>query len=69
MELCKWRQNPPYFTSKGEMDLDNEIAFKFGDSWSEFSIRNSIPTPIAREAMRHFCSRGELTKAIEWEQD
>ncbi|AUX38437.1 MULTISPECIES: Imm1 family immunity protein [Sorangium] len=69
LNYIKGDKNPPYFTSKGDLDLDDGITFRFGGNWSEFPMRNSISTPIAREAIRFFCSRGGLTKAIEWEQD
>jgi len=62
-------KNPPYFTTVGELELDEPIAFRFGGEWSEFPMRCSIPTPIARQAMRHFCATGKLCATIQWEQD
>jgi len=62
-------KNPPYFTSTGEFEMDEPISFRFGGEWSEFPLRNSIPTPIARQAMRHFCSTGKLSSTVQWEQD
>ncbi|AKT41506.1 uncharacterized protein CMC5_057140 [Chondromyces crocatus] len=62
-------KEPPYFTSTGELDVDEPIAFRFGGEWSEFPLRNSIPTSIARQVMRDFCVTGKLSRNIQWEQD
>jgi hypothetical protein len=62
-------KDPPYFTSTGELDVDEPIAFRFGGEWSEFPMKSSIPTSMARQAMRHFCETGKLSSAIQWEQD
>lgn len=62
-------KNPPYFTSVGEIDLDDPIAFRFGVEWSEFPMKHSIPIASARLALRHFCTTGKLTSAIDWDQD
>lgn len=62
-------KDPPYFTSIGELDVDEPIVFRFGGEWSEFPMRSSIPTLIARQAMRHFCATGKLSSAVQWEQD
>jgi hypothetical protein len=62
-------KDPPYLTSTGELDMDEPIAFRFGGEWSEFPMRNSIPTSSARQAMTHFCATGKLSSAVQWEQD
>jgi hypothetical protein len=62
-------KDPPYFTSTGELEEDEPIAFRFGGEWSEFPMRSSIPTSMARQAMRYFCATGKLSSAIQWEQD
>jgi hypothetical protein len=62
-------KDPPYFTSTGELEMGEPIAFRFGGEWSEFPMRSSIPTPSARQAMRHFCATGKLSSAVQWEQD
>ncbi|XXY53589.1 Imm1 family immunity protein [Sorangium sp. So ce269] len=69
LNFVSGNKNPPYFTSKGEIDIDEGVAFRFAEDWSEFPMRNSVPTPVAREAIRHFCDRGGLAESIEWEQD
>jgi hypothetical protein len=61
--------DPPYFTSIGELEVDEPIAFRFGGEWSEFPMRSSIPTQVARQAMRHFCATGKLSSIVQWEQD
>lgn len=62
-------KDPPYFTSAGEIDVDEPIAFRFGGQWSEFPMKSSIPTMIARQVMRQFCATGKLSSAIQWEID
>lgn len=47
-------KDPPYFTSTGELEVDEPIAFRFGGEWSEFPMRSSVPSLVARKAMRHF---------------
>lgn len=61
--------NPPYYTSVGDVQLDEPISFRFGGEWSEFPLSHSVPVSVAREAMRHFCRTGQLTPAVGWEQD
>lgn len=62
-------RDPPYFTSTGDLDVDELITFRFNGAPSEFPLRNSVPIEVAREATRHFCSTGRLTSAIAWEED
>jgi hypothetical protein len=62
-------KEPPYYTSTGDLEMDEPIAFRFGEEWSEFPLRNSISISIARQAMKHFCATGKLSSAIQWEQD
>lgn len=62
-------KDPPYFTSIGDVDIDEPITFRFNGSPSEFPMRNSVPYEVAREAMRYFCATGELSSAITWEED
>lgn len=62
-------KDPPYFTSVGEVDGDEPISFRFGGEWSEFPMKHSVPITSARLALRHFCTTGKLTSAINWEQD
>lgn len=62
-------KDPPYFTSVGEVDADEPISFRFGGEWSEFPMKHSVPITSARLALRHFCTTGKLTSAINWEQD
>lgn len=62
-------KDPPYFTSTGELDVDEPIAFRFGGEWSEFPMRSSVPSGVARQAMKHFCMTGKLSPDIQWEQD
>lgn len=62
-------KDPPYFTSTGELDLDEPIAFMFNGSLSEFPMRNSVPMQAAREAVKEFCTTGALSPSIAWEED
>ncbi|WP_437815117.1 Imm1 family immunity protein [Sorangium sp. So ce1078] len=62
-------KDPPYFTSTGELEVDEPIAFRFGGEWSEFPMRNSVPSSVARQAMMHLCITGRLSSVIQWEQD
>jgi hypothetical protein len=62
-------KEPPYLTSTGEIDIDEPIAFRFGGEWSEFPMKHSIPTSIARQVMRQFCATGDLSADIQWEED
>jgi hypothetical protein len=60
--------DPPYFTSRGEQAGDAFISFRFGGEWSEFPAHNSVPTSLARAAVRRFCETGKLPSEIDWEE-
>ena len=60
--------DPPYFISVGDSDVDAPIAFRFNGHYSDFPMRCSVPTAVAREAMKHFCVTGKLSPAIRWEE-
>jgi hypothetical protein len=62
-------KDPPYLTSTGGIEVDEPIAFRFGGEWSEFPMKNSIPTSVARQVMGQFCATGNLSSAIQWEED
>lgn len=61
-------QNPPYYTSVGELDADEVISFRFGGELSEYPVKNCIPVDRAREAVKHFCNTGKLMPDIAWEE-
>lgn len=61
-------QNPPYLVSAMSCDADGTIAFMLHGHYSEFHVRNAIPMPSARLAMRAFCITGDLSTAVSWEE-
>ena len=58
---------PPYYISVGEQDIDEPIAFRYGNQWSEFALRHSIPVAVARDVLRQFCRTSNLSTSIDWE--
>lgn len=60
--------NPPYLGSVGDSGDNDIVEFRFGDEWSEFSVRNAIPNRLARMAVEHFCRTGSLSKDVKWQE-
>jgi Immunity protein Imm1 len=60
--------NPPYLVSVGELQGEDVIVFRLMGDWSEFPIKNGVPIPVARAAMRYFCKTGILSETVQWEQ-
>lgn len=62
-------KNPPYFTSRGDLTDEGSIQFHFGNQWSEFPVKLSIPISLDRDAMRHFMETGRLAANVSWRED
>lgn len=60
--------DPPYFTSAGNLQLDGVISFCYEGELSEFPLKHAVTNEAARAAITHFCLTGKLTSAIKWEE-
>jgi hypothetical protein len=60
---------PPYYLSLGkDLAANDFVSFSFGDSLSEYPLKNCVSLHEALDAMQVFCERGELTTALQWEE-
>lgn len=57
------------FTSVGDRERDDYLAFEFGGDVSEMMGAKAIPIHEAREAVRLFFDDGEPPSLVEWEQE
>jgi|SRR5215216_4934843 len=60
---------PPYMCCVGSIDSEEPMVFYVaGDHYSETLRRNAISREAARDAMRHFVTRRELSPDVSWEE-
>jgi hypothetical protein len=60
--------DPPYYTSVGQGQADQDISFQFGGTWSEFPSHHALPFSVGRMVLLEFCATGERSDRIEWEE-
>ena len=55
--------------SVGDDERDETLDFYVsGDHHTQTRRRNTVPVDVARAAMRHFFSAGELLSDVAWEE-
>lgn len=57
------------FSSVGDRNRDDYLAFEFGGDISEMMGAKAVPTIIARSVVRDFFEQGTRSAAIEWEKE
>jgi hypothetical protein len=60
---------PPADASVGDERKQGVISYRHEGEVAEIPARHEIPRTLARQAVRHFCKTGELSKAVRWEID
>jgi Immunity protein Imm1 len=61
--------DPPYIISRGDSERQEPVKFLYSGEMTEFPPWSAIPVEAAREAMRYFFEKGELSPNIDWSEN
>ncbi|WP_437837718.1 Imm1 family immunity protein [Sorangium sp. So ce1153] len=67
--LTFFDQHGKSFTSVGDRNREDYLAFEFGGDVSEMMGAKAVPISAARSAARAFFECGEIPEQINWEQE
>jgi len=67
LDYVSGSKEPPYYTTKGELESPEAITFQYGGQASEFPMSSSVSADAARQVVSEFCSTGALSTAVAWQ--